>query len=86
MNDNNSDIDTTKTLGEYVSIVLKNYFNNLDGQRTTDLYNMVLSEVERPLLETVLTHTNRNQTTTANILGLSRGTLRKKMQQYNLLD
>ena len=74
------------TLAEYVSIVLKNYFNNLDGQFTTNLYDMVLSEVEKPLLETVLQHTNRNQTTTANILGLSRGTLRKKMQQYNLLD
>jgi len=80
--------DTTEntTLSQYVTIVLENYFNNLDGQHTTNLYNMVLSQVEKPLLEIVLQKTNNNQTITANVLGLSRGTLRKKMQQYELLD
>jgi Fis family transcriptional regulator len=78
--------ENKQTLSEYVTLVLKSYFNNLDGQHTTDLYSMVIAEVEKPLLETVLNHTNRNQTITASILGLSRGTLRKKMQQYNLLD
>ncbi len=80
-----NDISEKATLAEYVTIVLENYFNNLDGQLTTNLYNMVLSQVEKPLLETVLQKTNNNQTITANILGLSRGTLRKKMQQYELL-
>lgn len=82
----NNELNNYKTLGEYVTETLKNYFNNLDGQLTANLYDMVISEVERPLIEAVLTYTNHNQTVTANILGLSRGTLRKKMQQYNLFS
>lgn len=75
-----------KTLSEHVKHVLKNYFENLDGQHTTNLYDMVIQEVEKPLLETVLNFANKNQTIAAAILGLNRGTLRKKMVQYKLLD
>lgn len=75
-----------KTLSEHVTSALTDYFKELDGQHTTNLYDMVLQEVERPLLESVLGHTKNNQSITARILGLSRGTLRKKMQKYGLLD
>lgn len=80
------DNNTNKTLSDHVTSALKNYFKELDGQHTTNLYDMVLQEVERPLLQSVLGHTNNNQSITAKILGLSRNTLRKKMQKYELLD
>ena len=68
-----------------VSGALARYFALLDGQHTTDLYALVLREVEAPLFRTVLTHTGGNQCRAAEILGLNRGTLRKKMKQYDLL-
>ena len=74
-----------QTLRDSVSVALKNYFQHLDGQPVTDVYNMVLSEVEAPLLEEVLRHTRANQTKAAVLLGLNRGTLRKKLKQYGLL-
>jgi Fis family transcriptional regulator len=74
-----------KTFNDHVKELLENYFSNLDGQFTTNLYNLVINEVEKPLLESVLNFTNKNQSTAAKILGVSRGTLRKKMQQYELL-
>ncbi|MET0377368.1 MAG: DNA-binding transcriptional regulator Fis [Spongiibacteraceae bacterium] len=74
-----------QTLRDSVSVALKNYFQHLDGQPVTDVYNMVLSEIEAPLLEEVLRHTRSNQTKAAVLLGLNRGTLRKKLKQYGLL-
>ncbi|MNP79962.1 DNA-binding protein Fis [compost metagenome] len=64
---------------------LHNYFAHLDGQPVTDVYNLVLSEVEAPLLETVMRHVKGNQTKASELLGLNRGTLRKKLKQYDLL-
>ena len=73
------------TLRDSVSIALKNYFSHLDGQDVTDVYEMVLSEVEAPLLEEVMKYTRSNQTKASVLLGLNRGTLRKKLKQYGLL-
>lgn len=86
----NAGVNTTaevqaQTLRDSVSVALKNYFQHLDGQPVTDVYNMVLSEIEAPLLEEVLRHTRSNQTKAAVLLGLNRGTLRKKLKQYGLL-
>lgn len=78
--------DNENTLSQHVKIALDNYFNNLDGQHTTNLYEMVIKEVEKPLLESVLAYNNNNQSIAAKILGLSRGTLRKKMQKYEMLE
>ena len=61
------------------------YFKELEGEKATNLYQTILQEVEKPLLEVVLNHTQGNQSKTAQILGLNRGTLRKKMQQYDLM-
>lgn len=81
----NTSADATHTLRESVDISLKNYFDCMDGQPVTDLYDMVLAEVEAPLLETVMRYTRDNQTKASIVLGLNRGTLRKKLKQYGML-
>jgi len=78
-------VSQAQTLRDSVAIALSNYFKHLDGQEVTDVYNMVLSEVVAPLLEEVLRYTRNNQTKAAVLLGLNRGTLRKKLKQYDLL-
>ena len=72
------------SLQESVSNTLQQYIAKLDGQTPAELYNLVLKEVEKPLLEMVLKFTNNNQSKAAIVLGLSRGTLRKKMAIYDL--
>ena len=57
----------------------------MDDQEVTDLYEMVLAEVEASLLAGVMQHTGNNQSKTATLLGLSRGTLRTKLRKYRLL-
>ena len=74
-----------ESLNECVKRALGNYFNDLDGQETTNLYQLVLAEVEAPLLEAVLEYTGNNQSRASEMLGLNRGTLRKKLKQYDLL-
>lgn len=64
---------------------LSTYLTNLEGEQITNLYDKVLAEIEEPLLEAVMLHTQNNQTQAASLLGLNRGTLRKKLQQYKLL-
>ena len=75
----------SRTLRDSVAVAMKNYFNHLDGQDVTDVYEMVLSEIEAPLLEEVMKYTRNNQTKASVMLGLNRGTLRKKLKQYGLL-
>jgi Fis family transcriptional regulator len=71
-------------LRECVLIALERYFTDLDGEPPGDLYNMFLTEVERPLLRAVMEHTGGNQTQAAAALGINRGTLRKKLRHYGL--
>ncbi|GGY46051.1 putative Fis-like DNA-binding protein [Bacterioplanes sanyensis] len=78
-------LEPTHTLRDSVEKALQNYFDHLDGQPVVDLYDMVLSEVEAPLLETVMKYTRDNQTKASVVLGLNRGTLRKKLKQYGML-
>lgn len=73
------------TLRSCVEQTMHNYFAQLDGQVVTNVYEMVLSEVEAPLLEVVMRNAMGNQCKAAELLGLSRGTLRKKLQQYGML-
>jgi Fis family transcriptional regulator len=68
------------TLRNYVQETLDDYFNNLGGHKPANLYAMVLQEIEAPLIKTVLKYANNNQSIAAQILGISRGTLRKKIQ------
>ena len=74
-----------QSLRDCVEKAVSNYFQHLDGQDVSDVYEMVLAEVEAPMLEVVMKYTRHNQTKAANVLGLNRGTLRKKLKQYGLL-
>ncbi len=74
-----------QSLRDCVEKAVSNYFKHLEGQDVTDVYEMVLAEVEAPMLEVVMKYTRHNQTKAATILGLNRGTLRKKLKQYGLL-
>lgn len=73
-----------KPLSALTGEALDGYFTKLNGHRPGDLYQLVLSEVEKPLFEAVLDYTNGNQSEAAEILGINRGTLRKKLRTYNL--
>ena len=67
-----------RQLGHQVSKSMRKYFKELDGEKPTDIYNMVLKEVELPLLEIVMKECNDNQSKASKILGINRGTLRTK--------
>lgn len=67
-----------------VDAALQRYFHDLDGDQPADLYHMVLKEVELPMLKAVLDYTRGNQSKAAEILGINRSTLRKKLEIYNL--
>ncbi|MDD7805690.1 MAG: DNA-binding transcriptional regulator Fis [Endozoicomonas sp. (ex Botrylloides leachii)] len=73
------------TLRDSVERAMNNYFSHLDGQDVTNVYEMVMSEVEAPMLEAIMAYVEGNQTKAATFLGLNRGTLRKKLKQYRLL-
>lgn len=75
----------TQTLRDSVEKAMSNYFAHLDGQDVTNIYNMVLAEVEAPLLESIMAYVKGNQTRASIMLGLNRGTLRKKLKQHGLL-
>ena len=79
------DLDTL-TLRQAVKNTLRNYFTHIGGEQPIDFYSILLEEIERPLLEVLINHTHYNQVKMAGILGISRGTLRKKLKQYGMLD
>ncbi len=64
---------------------LGNYFASLEGHRPGRLYDLVLREVEGPLFRAVMVYVEGNQTHAATILGINRGTLRKKLKEYGLV-
>ena len=64
---------------------MRKYFLELDGESPTDIYDMVLKEVELPLLEIVMKECNDNQSKASKILGINRGTLRTKLKEHKLL-
>ena len=75
-----------KPLRDLTGDALRSYFRDLNGHRPNALYDLVLGEVEPPLFEAVLDYTGGNQSVAAEILGINRATLRKKLRQYELLD
>jgi Fis family transcriptional regulator len=75
--------DRSEPLRECVRSALRYYLENMDGHDVSDLYRMVLDEVERPLIQTVLESAQDNQTVAARMLGISRGTLRKKLKEFD---
>lgn len=79
-------IQKNQPLHDSVRQSLENYLNLHKGQLPSNLYELILAEVEAPLLEAVMEYTKNNQSRAAILLGLSRGTLRKKLKQYGMLD
>ena len=77
--------DAPEPLRNHVERVVREYFDALGDEVPTDLYELVLKQVELPLLTVVLEQTRGNQTKCAQILGLNRGTLRKKLKMYDLM-
>ncbi len=71
-------------IAESVRKSLERYFKDLDGTKPRSIYDMVLKNVERPLLETVLERAEGNQTVAAEMLGINRNTLRKKIQALKI--
>ncbi len=65
---------------------LTDYFSSLNGTRPADLYDLVMREVEEPLFRKVLDYAQGNQSQAAGILGINRGTLRKKLREFGLAD
>lgn len=75
---------TPLPLAVHVKQSLEMYFSQLSDHDAVNLHALVISEVEKPLLEAALAHSGYNQTKTAKVLGLSRSTLRKKLDQYGI--
>ncbi len=73
-----------RPLADCVQGALLRYFADLDGEKPCNLYELVLGEVERPLLQVVMHQVESNQTKAAQMLGINRNTLRKKLKQYGL--
>lgn len=63
---------------------LDQYFKDLDGEHPTNVYDMVISIVEKPLLTYIMRISKGNQSKAAEILGLNRNTLRKKLKQHKI--
>ncbi len=80
----NPNLMNGKLLRVHTKDALVNYFDSLNGQRPGDLYNLVLGQVEEPLFKTVMRYTKGNQSQASEILGINRGTLRKKLKTYSI--
>lgn len=76
--------NSTLPLCHHVAAAMEHYFSKLDGCKPSELYQLVLKEIEVPLLKTVMHYVRGNQSKAAQVLGLSRGTLRKKLKEYGL--
>ena len=85
--DKNKELQTRKNrkpLRTHTEEALQAYFKTLNGDRPGELHDLVLSEVEEPLFRVVMDYTQGNQSQAAGILGINRGTLRKKLKTYYL--
>jgi len=86
-NNNKQDLKTNKKpLCKHTEDALATYFATLNGDRPGDLYDLVIGEVERPLFQAVMDYTQGNQSQAAGILGINRGTLRKKLRTYSIIQ
>jgi Fis family transcriptional regulator len=74
----------TSEIADCIRKSLDRYFTDLDGARPRAIYDMVIKNVEKPMLEAVLIQAEGNQTIAAQMLGINRNTLRKKMAQHKI--
>ena len=75
---------TEQALAHQVRLSLQRYFEDLNGQPAAELYELVIAQVEKPLLEIVMGETRGNITKAAQVLGINRATLRTKLHKYGL--
>lgn len=81
----NDGVVNENDMARHVRKALKDYFRDLDGEAPCcEMYDMVMNCVEKPLLEMVLEQAGANQTRAAEMLGINRNTLRKKMQLHGI--
>jgi len=76
---------STNEIADCVRRTLNRYFRDLDGETPCAIYDMVLKNVEQSMLETVMRHAEGNQTVAAEMLGINRNTLRRKLNEHELL-
>jgi Fis family transcriptional regulator len=76
--------ENSTTLRQNVQDAIRNYLEDMGHSQTECLYQTLLSEVEPPLIEEVLRYTRGNQSKTARILGITRNTLRTKLNRYDI--
>ena len=72
-------------IADCVKRTLNRYFRDLDGEQPHAIYDMVMNCAEKPMLEVVMKQANGNQTVAADMLGINRTTLRKKLNEHDLL-
>ena len=84
MNQNDGNTGEISQLSNAVKHSIRRYLYELDGTQPNNMYDLVLRQIEQPLFEAILEHTKGNQSRAAELLGLNRGTLRKKLRSYNL--
>jgi Fis family transcriptional regulator len=77
-------LSTGESLEQSVFRSLEQYFDNLDGAKPHALHEMVLGAIEKPLLQFALHRCAGNQSAAADLLGINRNTLRRKLQDYGL--
>ena len=73
-----------KCLSECVSDAMNKYFKDMDGHEPVDLHDLIMSQVEKPLIESVIENSRGNISRAAQALGLNRATLRNRMQKYDI--
>jgi Fis family transcriptional regulator, factor for inversion stimulation protein len=74
-----------ESIQEVIQKSLEDYFNDLGEQQPSNIYNMMVQTVEKPILTMVMQRAAGNQSQAAEMLGINRNTLRKKLQQHGLL-
>lgn len=72
------------SLHQHIHEAIEDYFIKLEDCKPANLYHLVLKEIEAPLFKVVMKRVAGNQSKAADLLGLSRGTLRKKLKEYDL--
>jgi len=77
--------ENRENIQEAISKNLEKYFRDLGEQKASNIYEMVVIAVEKPMLEIVMHRADSNQSQAADMLGINRNTLRKKLQQHGLL-
>jgi len=80
-----SNENQTSGLNTIIRSSLSQFLNDLDGENPGNIYDLVMQQVEAPLLELIMQHVDGNQSKAAECLGINRGTLRKKLKTYNLI-